>query len=180
MKIEIVSFVEEDWPEELEPELKALLVEAYGANTDPDDDVEDTDDEEDEAYCIFLARDEAGAIVGNLFAYVRDVTVDGEPLCLGLIGSVATKISHRRQGVASRLVDAAHVYFRTASVEFSVLFAFEPKVYRSSGYALLENEMVYIGDDGERTSKPYPGSMVCALTPSPWPTGLLDLCGPKV
>ena len=81
-----------------------------------------------------------GRLVGHLAAYIRDVALGDEELAIGLIGGVAVEAEFRSQGHAKRLLKEAHVFFDARSLPFSVLFAYEPARYRSSGYRPMTNE----------------------------------------
>ena len=179
----ILSFDIEDLPEAHEDALRALLREAYrrDVTSDDDDDEDEEDDDGDddgdeEPFRVFLMVEEGGAVVGGLLAYKRTATANGVPFGLGLIGTVATRKSHRRQGIATRLVLAAHDYFRGKGVRFSVLFAFDPDVYRGMGYREIEGSLTYRNGASAVTER-VKGSMVCPLADEAWPEGAVDLRG---
>jgi hypothetical protein len=60
------------------------------------------------------------------------------------------------------------------------LFAFEPRVYSSSGYKLMQNRTRFLDMDGEWKSIVYRGSMYAELLGRPWPNLPIDLRGPVV
>ena len=169
-----LSFDIEDLPEVHEDALRALLREAYARDEASEDDEDDDDDEE--PFRVFLAVERCGAVVGGLLAYRRTATANGVPFGLGLIGTVATRRTHRRQGIATRLVLAAHDYFRKNGVTFSVLFAFDPDVYRGMGYREIEGSLTYRNGASAVTER-VKGSMVCPLADEAWPEGAVDLRG---
>ncbi|WP_315745388.1 MULTISPECIES: GNAT family N-acetyltransferase [unclassified Bradyrhizobium] len=119
-------------------------------------------------------------IVGHLAIYERQIRCGAEEVTVGLIGEVAVAASHRGRGHARALVDNAHGYLRQRQIPFSILFAFEPRVYASSGYRLIENETRFLGKDGTWQSGVYPGSMVAELMGRRWPDLQVDLCGRPV
>jgi predicted acetyltransferase len=83
-------------------------------------------------------------------------------------------------GFCRSLVHGAHEYLRAASIPFSILFAFEPRVYASSGYKLMQNTTRFRDMDGKWKTLVYRGSMYAGLSGRPWPSLPIDLCGPVV
>jgi predicted acetyltransferase len=132
---------------------------------------EDAHDFPPEAHRTILAVDDDAGVVGHLSAYVREVDLENTSLTLGMIGNVATSCAFKRQGVAKSLVNAAHCYFQSLQIDFSVLFAYEPAVYSSSGYRLMRNKVHFQDDDGQWKTFVYRGSMYRELSGRRWPTG---------
>lgn len=97
-----------------------------------------------------------------------------------MIGDVAVAKEFRRQGHCKKLVEAAHDYFSSKAIAFSVLFAFEPAVYVSSGYRLMENEIYFLDEDNAWKTFVYRGSMYCELGDRRWPNQKIDMRGPTV
>jgi predicted N-acetyltransferase YhbS len=126
--------------------------------------------------CILLARDAHG-VVGHLALYRRQVKIGDEGLEIGMIGAVAVAPDHRRRGLCRLLLQQAHDWLRARSTPFSILFAFEPGVYLSSGYRLMRNETHFRDVDGAWKTFVYRGSMSAELAGRPWPTRLLELRG---
>jgi len=163
--------------DEYEADVRALLNEAY-----PDG----APDELGQYYakyghpCATLLSQVATRVVGHLAIYERLITVGGDELTAGLLGEVAVARDHRGRGYASALVDGAHAYLRQRSIPFSILFAFEPHVYVSSGYRLMANEMRFLDEDGIWKTMVYRGSMVAELMGRPWPDSPVDLRGRPV
>ncbi len=125
---------------------------------------------------ILIAR-EARQVVGHLAVYRRQVKMGDEVLEIGMIGGVAVAPDHRRKGHCRLLLRRAHDYLRAHSIPFSILFAFEPLVYRSSGYRLMRNETHFLDVDGAWKTFVYHGSMYAELAERPWPNRMLDLAG---
>lgn len=122
---------------------------------------------------IFLHHQD-GQLTGHLAAYRRDVRIDGQPEHIGLLGGIAVARSWRGRGIAKALIGAAHRYFRAQGIRYSVLFAFEPTYYASSGYKPMENETRFV-ENGTARRFVYRGGMVAELGDAPWSCRLLDL-----
>ena len=124
-----------------------------------------------------LIVQEARQVVAHLALYRRPVKIGDEPLEIGMVGGVAVAPDHRRRGHCRLLLQRAHDYLRARSIAFSILFAFEPLVYRSSGYRLMQNETHFLDVDGAWKTFVYRGSMYSELTERPWPNQVLELHG---
>ena len=133
-----------------------------------------------EPTCRFLLMHGSTTVAGHLAAYEREVVIGDDRCLLGMIGDVAVEKAFRRQGHSKKLVQAAHDYFFGKSIPFSVLFAFEPEVYESSGYRLMENEIYFLDADNVWNTFVYRGSMYCELGDQRWPNRKIDLKGPTV
>ena len=126
-----------------------------------------------------LLRD-GGRVVGHLAIYERDIKIGEEALRVGLLGEIAIAADRRGAGLARRLVRRAHEHLRARSIPFSILFAFAPRVYLSSGYKLMQNQTRFIDADGHSKTLLYRGSMYAELLGRPWPNQSIDLCGTAV
>ena len=126
---------------------------------------------------ILLLDDDT--VVGHLAAYIRQVSVGGEPMEIGILGGVAIAPNYRGKGLSKRLIAAAHQFLVNANIGFAVLFAFEPERYLSSGYRRMTTQMRFT-EHGEIKQFVYRGGMVAELGDRPWPDALLDLKGPTV
>jgi predicted acetyltransferase len=111
---------------------------------------------------------------------MRDVAIGGELEEIGILGGIAVAPDQRRTGHARTLVRHAHELLRKRSIAFSILFAFEPRIYDSSGYRLMQNITRYIDEEGTTKTLVYRGSMYAELSQRPWPNELLDLRGRTV
>jgi predicted N-acetyltransferase YhbS len=119
-------------------------------------------------------------LIGHATAYVRTVQLGDEDVTIGLVGDVAVDPRLQRRGHARRLVREAHALFAERSLPFSVLFAFDPARYRSSGYQDMTNETRFLDGDGHWRQLVFRGGMVAELGARRWPGGTLDLRGPAV
>ncbi|WP_260678130.1 GNAT family N-acetyltransferase [Stenotrophomonas maltophilia] len=122
---------------------------------------------------------ECDQVVAHLALYERNVRLDGEPERIGLIGGVVVRADVRRQGVASRLIEAAHAELRQRGIDFAVLFALDHRHYASAGYVPMQNETCFI-EDGHARRFVYRGGMVAMLGARRWTTAVLDLQGETV
>ena len=150
---------------DLETMVQALLVRAFREGSSTDGDYYARHGVPDR---ILIAR-EARQVVGHLALYRRPVKMGDEVLEIGP--------DHRRRGHCRRLLRRAHDDLRTRSIPFSILFAFEPRVYLSSGYRLMQNETHFLDADGAWKSFVYRGSMYAELAERPWPNRVLEMAG---
>lgn len=123
---------------------------------------------------------EGHRVVGHLALYEREIQIGNDELTVGLLGEIAVAADHRRMGLGHRLVHEAHERLRAESIPFSILFAFEPRVYASSGYKLMQNKTRLLDTDGKWKTFVYRGSMYAELSGRSWPNLPIDLCGPAV
>ena len=133
-----------------------------------------------ETPAVIMILRQGEQVIGHLCAYQRQVMIAGEPTTIGMIGGVAVAPDHRRKGFGRALLRRAHAYLRQRSIPFSILFACEPRVYASSGYKLMQNEMHFRDADGIWRTFVYRGSMYAELLERTWPNLAVDLCGPVV
>jgi predicted acetyltransferase len=129
---------------------------------------------------IVMALRNAKEVAAHAVVYERCVRIGDAPVAIGMLGGVAVAPAHRRGGLCKRLVGCAHDYLRARGAVFSVLFAYEPAVYLSSGYRLMLNETRFLDSDGQWKQFVYRGGMYIALQDEPWPNELVDLCGRAV
>jgi len=122
---------------------------------------------------------EAFGVPPNRYLLTRRIE-RAKALRVGLLGEIAVAANHKRLGMARRLVRSAHDHLRARSIPFSILFAFEPRVYASSGYKLMQNEARFLDADGHWKILVYRGGMVAELSARRWPNQPIDLCGTAV
>lgn len=177
--MQILSFDHVAIPADLDASANTLLTEAYGADDEPED-TQDDGAPPSEAYRAFLAVDPVAGVVGHLAAYIRRVDQGGTSMDIGMIGDVATLKTFQRRGVATALVEATHHYFKDAHLPFSMLFAYVPSVYASSGYRLMTDEVTFVDGNGTTQTRILDGSMVCDLSSRLWRAGVVNLNGRAV
>jgi predicted acetyltransferase len=126
---------------------------------------------------LILVLCDGAHVIGHLALYEREVGIAGETVTIGMIGGVAIASDYRGRGYSRALVRHAHEYPKEQSIPFSILFAYEPRVYESSGYKLMRNETHFLDVDGAWKSFVYRGSVYAELSDRRWPNQLLDLRG---
>jgi len=97
-----------------------------------------------------------------------------------MLGGIVVATDRRRRGHCHALVQHAHEHLKERHIPFSILFAYEPRIYESSGYKLMQNATNFIESDGTPRSLIYRGSMYAELSHRPWSNQLLDLRGRTV
>lgn len=119
-------------------------------------------------------------VVGHLASFERQILVGEETVRVALLGEIAIAKDRRRAGLVRTLVGAAHQHLQARAIPFAILFAFEPRVYASSGYQLMRNQTRFIDADGQPKTLLYRGSMYAELLGRRWPNREIDLCGTAV
>ena len=108
----------------------------------------------------------------------RTATVDGQPVRLGGIGGVATRVNWRRRGLAEAALKTAQAFLREKlAVEFGLLVCGEIMIpyYAKFGWKLLERTMLIDQPQGKVTyTDPI---MILPVCKEEWPKGEIDLCG---
>lgn len=127
---------------------------------------------------IFMFCDDSQP-VAHLAAYKRTAKADDKDCLIGMIGGVAVSPTHRRKGLSKLLIREAHQFFLAERIGHTILFAFDPTIYGSSGYELMTNPVRFV-EAGEERQFVYRGSMIAHLDGSCWSVGLLDLQGEVV
>jgi predicted acetyltransferase len=128
---------------------------------------------------VLLLRD-GEEIVGHLALYRREVGILDQDVEIGMIGGVAVAPAWRGRGHCRALMQRAHLWLRDRSIPFSLLFAFEPRVYESSGYRLMRNPIRFLDHDGTWKTLVYRGGMYAELRDKRWRDQQVDLRGPVV
>jgi predicted acetyltransferase len=129
---------------------------------------------------MILVLRESRQPIGHLVAYRRTIAIGDEPVEIGMIGGVAVAPEHRRKGHARALVRRTHARFRELGLPFSLLFAFEPSVYASSGYHPMANTTRFRESDGTWKTLVHRGGMYAELAGRCWPNLPIDLRGVAV
>lgn len=89
-----------------------------------------------EFVCAVLIEDDS-QIVATGFAYSRLMSQGSINFKAGIVGGIAVAANRRGLGLAKDIVKELDKYLVSFGVTHSFLFAYEPDVYRSSGYSEL-------------------------------------------
>ena len=119
-------------------------------------------------------------VFGHLGLYTRLVTVGDETLEIGMLGGIAVAPDRRRVGYSRDLIRRAHEHLTERHIPFSILFAYEPRIYEGNGYKLMQNATRFLEPDGTPKILVYRGSMYAELSQRRWPNQTLDLRGRTV
>jgi predicted N-acetyltransferase YhbS len=119
-------------------------------------------------------------VFGHLGLYTREVEIGNEALEIGMLGGIVVAPDRRRRGHSRVLVRHAHEQLKERRIPFSILFAYEPRIYEGSGYKLMQNATHFIEPNGIPRTLVYCGGMYAELSQRRWPNQLLDLRGRTV
>lgn len=109
-----------------------------------------------------------GRIIAHASVVPRRLEVDGRPLRAGYLEAVATLPRHQRQGIASRLVEAAGAHL-AATYELGALSTGEHRFYERLGWHRWLGPTWVHGRDGQltRTADEDAGIMILATPTTP-------------
>jgi len=124
----------------------------------------------------WLVKTPAGQIVAHAALHEKTIGTESGDLLIGGVAEVCVATKHRGLGIAKELLQSIDQWLSARDVPFAMLFG-QPKIYASSGYVPMQNEL--------RTDNllsghwnPFCGTpMIKALSPIPWPRGIIDLRG---
>jgi predicted acetyltransferase len=88
---------------------------------------------------VIVIPSQAPDVIGHLAIYERSVDIGSERLDIGMLGAIVVAPEQRRRGHNRVLIRHAHDRLKGRCLPFSILFAYEPKMYASSGYRLMQN-----------------------------------------
>jgi N-acetylglutamate synthase-like GNAT family acetyltransferase len=129
---------------------------------------------------VVLVLDDTGRAIGHAATYRRPISIGDETMTVGMIGGVAIDPGERGRGHVRALMAEIHRHFTAEALPFSLLFAFVPAVYRSSGYREMTNTTRFLDHDGAWKDLVFRGGMVAELGRRRWPDLPIDLRGPGV
>jgi hypothetical protein len=129
---------------------------------------------------VVLLLDDGGKPVGHAATYRRPISIGDETVTVGMVGGVAIDAAERGRGHVRTLMAEVHRHFAAEALPFSLLFAFVPAVYRSSGYREMTNTTCFLDHDGAWKEFVFRGGMVAELGSRRWPDLPIDLRGPGV
>lgn len=116
-------------------------------------------------------------MIGHLAVYEKRIGTTCGDLLIGGVAEVCVAAPYRGRGVLKKLLSEVHCWLAGRDFPFAMLFG-RPKVYKSSGYELIQNELL-ASNSLSRHWNPFCGKpLVCKLSTQPWPEGMIDLRGP--
>ncbi len=125
----------------------------------------------------WMVKTETGEIVGHAALHERVIGTETGELRVGGVAEVCVAPAHRGLGITKQLLRSVDQWLQAQDIGFGMLFG-EPKIYASSGYVPIQNELRVENWWGRRWNPFHGKAMVKAHTPSPWPRGTIDLRGP--
>ena len=129
---------------------------------------------------VVLVLGDDGQAIGHAATYRWAISVGDETVTVGMIGGVAIDVAERGRGHVRTLLAEVHRHFMAEALPFSLLFAFVPAVYRSSGYREMTNTTRFLDLGGQWKEFVFRGGMVAELGKRRWPDLPIDLRGPAV
>jgi predicted N-acetyltransferase YhbS len=130
-----------------------------------------------------LAHDEMGMLVGHAGLDYRVMNLDGKHVrVLGLI-DLCVKREYRSQGIASQLLKYLDEFSLNNNIDFILLFADDPSVYRLNGFISAANECRWLKINDEvlmslAIGEEVIGELMIKETGSiSWSDGSLDMLG---
>ena len=125
----------------------------------------------------WFARNTQGELAGHVALHDKTIETAAGPLHIGGVAEVCVAHHYRGQGLVKRLLAETHAWMKAQDFPFALLFG-QPRVYHSSGYVLITNEI-----DAENSLafhwNPFCGKpMIRKIGAREWPEGRIDLRGP--
>lgn len=117
-------------------------------------------------------------LVSNVHIIERNALVGGQPVRLGGIGNIATKVEWRGRGYSSAAMKVAQDFLaESLQVDFGLMtcFAWLVEYYEKMGWKIVADHLVMDQPDGKRTLN-YP-VLVLPVVKTDWPVGEINLCG---
>ena len=125
----------------------------------------------------WLARNASGQFVAHGAVHEKALgTAHGE-IRVGGVADVCVAADHRGRGILKTMLTTIHDWMAAREMPFSMLFG-QPRIYASSGYAVIGNELRASNSIARRWIPTKGKPMVKALAGVPWPTCSIDLRGP--
>ncbi|MBN2388156.1 MAG: GNAT family N-acetyltransferase [Anaerolineales bacterium] len=121
---------------------------------------------------------EDGELVSHLGIVVREASVGGQPVRLGGVGHVATKVEWRKRGFASAAMQTAQAYLcEPLAVDFGLVMCNDEMVsyYEKFGWERVADSLL-AEQQGRKKAFAYP-VLTLQVNGGKWPPGEIDLCG---
>ncbi len=122
---------------------------------------------------------EGEEMVSNVHIIERTVLVGGQPVKVGGVGNIATKIEWRKRGYATEALKVAVDFLRDPlGVEFGLMTAIEKLVprYERTGWRVTAHSLQFEQPDGGKGAFTYP-VLILPVIKSDWPLGEIDVRG---
>jgi RimJ/RimL family protein N-acetyltransferase len=117
-------------------------------------------------------------LASNVEIVEHTVTVDGYPVHVGGIGSVATLPEYRGRGLATQAMTAAMNFIKNElKLEYSLLITGDHRrtFYEGMGWQVIEDPVYFDQPSGKIKNDGI--TMSLSLAGKPWPPGIIDFCG---
>ena len=108
---------------------------------------------------ILIINEES--IIGCGFAYSREMIQGKLSFLGGIVGCVAVDENYRGKGLCKKIIKLLDKQQIGIGVDYSLLFAYEIKIYQSAGFTLLSTPIHYFDKSQNRWNKfVYRGGMI--------------------
>jgi predicted acetyltransferase len=127
----------------------------------------------------WVARNDEGRLAAHLAVHDKIVGTSAGDLRVGGIAEVCVDPSHRGQGLVRQLLALSDDWMIKQGIPFGILLG-KKEVYGSSGYRHADNPVRYlVPSTGEWLEQSFSYFLIKSLGAIDWPTGGIDLRGPK-
>ena len=121
---------------------------------------------------------EGDEMVSNIHIIERTILVGGQPVRVGGLGNIATKVEWRKRGYATAALKTALDFLvNSLHVDFGLMIATRDVIarYERAGWVVVAATMLIDQPDGKRNFDiPV---LIRPLDRESWPSGQIDLCG---
>jgi Acetyltransferase (GNAT) domain len=125
----------------------------------------------------WLARTASGQFVAHAAVHEKLLGAAHGEIRVGGVADVCVAADHRGLGLLKTMLGMIHDWMIARQMPFSMLFG-RPRIYASSGYAVIENGL-HASNSIVRRWIPTKGKpMIKTLADIPWPKCSIDLRGP--
>ena len=126
----------------------------------------------------WLFKNEAGEIVAHAALHEKMIGTESGDLLVGGVADVCVATDHRGLGISKVLLQSMEQWLKARGIAFAMLFG-RPRVYASSGYVPIQNELKAGNLLSWRRISLRGTPMVKSLSQTVWPRGVINLRGPK-
>jgi predicted N-acetyltransferase YhbS len=127
----------------------------------------------------WVIRDAGGVPVAHVAVHEKAIGTRIGDIKVAAVGELCVHPDHCGRGYVHDMLETAHEWLSTHGFRFALLVG-NPDIYRSSGYALVDNVFRYrdgITEPWQETH--FAHGMVRPLSALSWPPGPIDLRGPR-